>query len=104
FRFTPYPSLFFSATISTYNYTLSLHDALPICSTFHIEGKDYHYAFGINYDYTNLSHAQSILNDLTQVGDRLDVAIKRENRIEQTDRKSTRLNSSTWPTRMPSSA
>lgn len=53
-------------------------------STFHVEGENYHYAFGINYDYTNLSHAQAILNELTQVGDSLDVVIKRENRIEQT--------------------
>lgn len=53
-------------------------------STFHLKGENYHYAIGINYDYTHLSLVQSVLNDLTQVGESLDEAIDRDNRIEQT--------------------
>lgn len=53
-------------------------------STFHIKGDNYHYAIGINYDYTNLSLAQSVLNDLTQVGENLDEVIDKENSIDQT--------------------
>lgn len=37
-------------------------------STFHLRGDDYHYAFGINYDYTHLSLAQAALAELTAVG------------------------------------
>lgn len=47
-------------------------------STFHIKGDGYHYAFGINYDYTNLSLVQSVLKDLTQVGENLDDVIERD--------------------------
>ena len=38
------------------------------CSTFHLRGKDYHYALGVNYDYTNFDLAQAALAELTAVG------------------------------------
>ncbi|KNF08164.1 hypothetical protein CLPU_9c00600 [Gottschalkia purinilytica] len=47
-------------------------------STFHMKGNGYHYALGINYDYTNLSLVQSVLKDLTHVGENLDEAIERD--------------------------
>ena len=37
-------------------------------STFHLRGEDYHYAIGINYDYTHLELAKSVLAELTAVG------------------------------------
>lgn len=37
-------------------------------STFHLRGEDYHYALGINYDYTHLILAQNTLEELTTVG------------------------------------
>ncbi|HWR45490.1 helix-turn-helix transcriptional regulator [Sporomusa sp.] len=37
-------------------------------STFHLRGEGYHYAFGINYDYTHLSLAKAALEELTAVG------------------------------------
>lgn len=33
-------------------------------STFHLEGDDYHFALGINYDYTNLVMAYNVLDEL----------------------------------------
>ncbi|HLS20631.1 MAG TPA: helix-turn-helix transcriptional regulator [Bacillota bacterium] len=53
-------------------------------STFHIKGDDYHYAIGINYDYTDLSHAQSVLTDLTKVGASIDEVINVSNQMEKT--------------------
>lgn len=44
-------------------------------STFHLKGKNYHYALGINFDYTNLSLANSVLSDLIRVGLPLEEAI-----------------------------
>ena len=38
------------------------------CSTFHLRGDDYHYALGINYDYTKLEVAKAALAELTAVG------------------------------------
>lgn len=38
------------------------------CSTFHLRGEDYHYALGINYDYTNFALAKTALEELTTVG------------------------------------
>ena len=37
-------------------------------STFHLRGDDYHYALGINYDYTHLALAKTALEELTMVG------------------------------------
>lgn len=37
-------------------------------STFHIKGQGYHYALGINFDYTNFEFAHNILKDLITVG------------------------------------
>src|SRR5690625_1941116 len=53
-------------------------------STFHIKGDDYHYAIGINYDYTDLSHAQSVLAQLTKVGAPIDEVINVSNQMEKT--------------------
>ena len=44
-------------------------------STFHLKGEDYHYAFGINLDYTHLAFAQSIISDLIHVGEDINDAI-----------------------------
>src|SRR5699024_9395705 len=33
-------------------------------SLFHLEGEDYHFALGINYDYTNLVMAHNVLGEL----------------------------------------
>jgi len=53
-------------------------------STFHIKGDTYHYAIGINYDYTDLSYAQSILTELTKVGASIDEVFNNANQMEQT--------------------
>ena len=37
-------------------------------STFHMKGKDYNFAFGINYDFTHLELAKHTLEELTAVG------------------------------------
>jgi predicted transcriptional regulator YheO len=37
-------------------------------STFHMKGHGYHYALGINFDYTNFEFAHNILKDLISVG------------------------------------
>jgi predicted transcriptional regulator YheO len=41
-------------------------------STFQLKGNGYHYAFGINYDYTHLSLAKSTLEELIAVGPTID--------------------------------
>ncbi len=51
-------------------------------STFHVKGEGYHYALGINYDYTNVSIAQSVLEDLMKVGDSLDDTIAQQNSVD----------------------
>lgn len=51
-------------------------------STFHVKGEGYHYALGINYDYTNLSIAHSVLGDLMKVGDSLDETIAQQNSVD----------------------
>ncbi len=38
-------------------------------STFHVEGDDYHFALGINYDYTNMMMVHNVVSDMIQVGD-----------------------------------
>ncbi|MCX7781958.1 MAG: helix-turn-helix transcriptional regulator [Negativicutes bacterium] len=45
-------------------------------STFHLKGSDFHYALGINYDYTRLALAKSALEDLIAVGPTIDEAIE----------------------------
>lgn len=41
-------------------------------STFSYIGADYHYALGINFDFTSLSIASNVLNEFTSVGTELD--------------------------------
>lgn len=38
-------------------------------STFHIEGEDYHFALGVNYDYTNMEVLHNVVTDFIQVGE-----------------------------------
>ena len=45
-------------------------------STFHLKGEDYHFAFGINFDYTHLAMAHSALENLIAVGPNIDEAIQ----------------------------
>ena len=44
-------------------------------STFHLKGEDYHYALGINFDYTFLSIAEATIKELTRVGENLEVVM-----------------------------
>lgn len=44
-------------------------------STFHLKGEGYHYALGVNYDYTHLALAKTALEDLTAVGQNIEEAI-----------------------------
>ncbi len=44
-------------------------------STFHFKGEGYHYALGINYDYTHLALAKATLEELTAVGENIEEAI-----------------------------
>jgi len=44
-------------------------------STFHLRGEDYHYALGINYDYTHLALAKASLEELTTVGQPIEDAL-----------------------------
>src|SRR5699024_9821476 len=41
-------------------------------STFHIKGETYHFALGINYDYTNMQMLHSVVGELIQVGEPID--------------------------------
>ncbi len=45
-------------------------------STFHLKGTDYHYAIGVNFDYTNLAYAQAALQDLVTAGEDIQDAIR----------------------------
>lgn len=45
-------------------------------STFKMKGEGYHYALGINFDYTHLSLAKSALEELITVGPTIDEAIE----------------------------
>lgn len=38
-------------------------------STFHIEGDHYHFALGINYDYTNMEVVHNVVSEMIQVGE-----------------------------------
>lgn len=51
-------------------------------STFHLKGDNYHFAFGINYDYTNMLMVQSTINDLISVSGDIDVAVKEDINLE----------------------
>lgn len=51
-------------------------------STFHMEGEGYHFALGINYDYTNMLLVQSTINDFIQVGENINVAVKEDVNLE----------------------
>lgn len=51
-------------------------------STFHLKGDDYHFALGINYDYTNMLLVQSSINDLISVSGNIDVAVKEDVNLE----------------------
>ena len=52
-------------------------------STFHLRGEDYHYAFGINYDYTHLALAKASLEDLTAVGQPIEEALYSSGNLQQ---------------------
>src|SRR5699024_10912576 len=43
-------------------------------STFHVKGEGYHFALGINYDYTNMLMVHNVVSDLINVGDSMNVA------------------------------
>lgn len=51
-------------------------------STFHYTSGKYHYAFGINYDYSGLSFAKSVIEDLLSVGQDIDEVIKNASNSE----------------------
>lgn len=53
-------------------------------STFHIKGDDYHYAIGINFDFTDFAHMSTVIKDLTKVGGQVDEALEEESHIDQT--------------------
>lgn len=46
-------------------------------STFQLKGEGYHYALGINFDYTHLSLAKSALEELIAVGPSIDEAMEK---------------------------
>jgi predicted transcriptional regulator YheO len=53
-------------------------------TTLHLQGDNYHYALGINFDYTLLSVAENAIKELTRVGENLEAAVKEsgENRLK----------------------
>lgn len=44
-------------------------------TTVHFKDKNYHYAFGINYDFTKLSLAESVLSNLVKTGNNVETLI-----------------------------
>ena len=52
-------------------------------STFHVKGDNYHYAFGINYDYTNMQIVHNVIGDLIRVGDSIDEVIDKDVNLEK---------------------
>lgn len=54
-------------------------------STFHLIGEDYNLALGINFDYTTLSIAQRVLQDLTSARSDLQSALWREGDAKHLD-------------------
>ncbi len=51
-------------------------------STFHMKGHGYHYALGINFDYTNFEFAHNLLKDLTLVGKDISEVIQASPNVE----------------------
>ena len=47
-------------------------------TTIHYKGNNFHYALGINYDYTGLLPAIAIVRDLTETGEDLDEHLERQ--------------------------
>lgn len=47
-------------------------------STFHMKGEDYHYAFGINFDFTNFYEFQKLQEDFLKVSTELYDAINED--------------------------
>src|SRR2546428_13152815 len=74
---------FFNDTATTEIYTLSLHDALPICAPF--TGRR---------DEGGLDRRRRLLDPQHQIGEELVRALDLRGRERDRDRKSTRLNSS----------
>ena len=52
-------------------------------STFHLRGEDYHYALGINYDYTHFAMAKASLEEFTAVGQPIEEAIASSSNLLQ---------------------
>ncbi len=52
-------------------------------STFHLNGDDYHYALGINYDFTHLSLAKTALEELISVGETIEDALNTSGNLLQ---------------------
>lgn len=44
-------------------------------TTIHFKGEDYHYAFGINYDFTKLSLAETVINNFITTGMELEKVV-----------------------------
>lgn len=51
-------------------------------STFHIEGDTYHFALGINYDYTNMQMLHNVMDDLIQVGEPIEQEFEKDENLE----------------------
>lgn len=63
---------------------ISNNNHLLKCSTFHAKGENYHFALGINYDYTSLLLVDNVLKDLTHVGDAINiVASEKDENLER---------------------
>lgn len=63
---------------------ISKNNHLLKCSTFHAKGEDYHFALGVNFDYTNVLMIQSLVNDFTRVGDSIEIAAsEKDENLEQ---------------------
>src|SRR3712207_9273063 len=92
-------SFFFNDTATTEIYTLSLHDALPICE---ITLDEYDNTFELEVDSVN--EEEIIMNELKNPKLNNWEAISRYEYLTEEDRKSTRLNPVTPISRMPSSA
>lgn len=59
---------------------IAKNDHLIKSSTFYVKDDDYHFALGINYDYTNMLMVHSVVNDLIQVGDDIEVTVPEEDK------------------------
>src|SRR2546427_11838505 len=86
---------FFNDTATTEIYTLSLHDALPIC------GNHEGLSVGDEADVTEEAFVEDAIDGFTIVDAAVGLA---DDTGPGRDRKSTRLNSSHSQSRMPSSA